>query len=362
MVLRSADDVSADGSRDAIGAVMHADRKMNVALAERTRAIAEAHDSVVGKHRPGSAPSLPERSFRAEIAMALGVSERTAENLIGNAVALVEALPATMDALDRGDVTYRHAVALVDELCGLEPSDLATLETALLPRAMQLTPGRLRTVARIEREKLHPETMQERNVAAADERNVWLDDQRNGRSILSVDLDSATAHAIFGKLTTGAKQLKLPGDLRTLGNRRSDIFAHIMLAETAGEPFGFVPGEDDSDNFVKWFRGIRPTVIVSVPVLTLLGQSDEPATLDGVVPHEPRPPVPRSPCAQGRNRLGRQPGTRRQRHPHLDQPVRPHPQDLPQRVHRRHVRRSGRRRVGSQGQLNRRGYSQVDSQ
>jgi hypothetical protein len=283
-VFRSADDTSADGSRDAIGAVAHADRKANAALAERTRAIAEAHDAVVGKHKPGSMPSLAERSFRAEIAVVLGVSERAAENLIGHAVALVGSLASTMDRFEQGELSYRHATALVDELGGLEPADLAALEAKLLSRAAELTPGRLRTVARMERERLHPETIAERHSAAADGRDVWLDDQRDGRSILSVDLASPTAHAIFTKLTTGAKQLKTPGDLRTLGNRRADLLAHILLAETDGEPFGFVPGVEDSDNFVTWFRGIRPTVIVTVPVLSLLGQSEEPATLDGVVP------------------------------------------------------------------------------
>jgi hypothetical protein len=283
-VFRSADDTSADGSRDAIGAVMHADRKANAALAERTRAIAEAHDSVVGKHQPGFAPGLADRSFRAEIAVVLNVSERSAENLIGHAVALADTFPATLDAFDRGDISYRHATALVDELSGLEPTDFAAVEARLLSRAGELTPGRLRTVARMERERLHPETIAERHAAAADDRDVWLDDQANGRSILSVDLASPTAHAIFSKLTTAAKQLKTPGDLRTLGNRRADILAHILLAETEGEPFGFVPGADDSDNFVKWFRGIRPTVIVTVPVLSLLRKSEDPATLDGVVP------------------------------------------------------------------------------
>jgi hypothetical protein len=38
---------------------------------------------------------------------------------------------------------------------------------------------------------------------------------------------------------------------------------------------------------VKWFRGIRASVHVTVPVLTLLGDSHQPAILEGRVPIDP---------------------------------------------------------------------------
>ena len=60
-----------------------------------------------------------------------------------------------------------------------------------------------------------------------------------------------------------------------------------MLAEIDGEAPGVVPDEDDDERFVRWFRGIRAQVVVTVPALTLLGQSDEPAILDGFVPIDP---------------------------------------------------------------------------
>jgi hypothetical protein len=60
-----------------------------------------------------------------------------------------------------------------------------------------------------------------------------------------------------------------------------------MLSESGAEQFAVVPNEADSDEFVAWFHGIRPRVILTVPVLTMLGRSNEPAMLDGTVPIDP---------------------------------------------------------------------------
>jgi hypothetical protein len=46
----------------------------------------------------------------------------------------------------------------------------------------------------------------------------------------------------------------------------------------------FGDDEDDSEEFVRSYRGITPTVMVTVPVLSLLGHSIEPGTLDGTIP------------------------------------------------------------------------------
>jgi hypothetical protein len=48
-----------------------------------------------------------------------------------------------------------------------------------------------------------------------------------------------------------------------------------------------VPDEWDDTNFVHWYRGITATVAVTVPVLTLLSQTQTPATLDGWIPIDP---------------------------------------------------------------------------
>lgn len=100
-------------------------------------------------------------------------------------------------------------------------------------------------------------------------------------------IPSVQAHAIFNRWTKGATAMDDPLDERTLGQRRADLFMHVNLAEIDGEVAGFVPDEHDDFAFVHWYRGIQAEVFLEVPVMTLIGESDVPATLDGTVPIDP---------------------------------------------------------------------------
>jgi hypothetical protein len=230
---------------------------------------------------------LAERSFRAEVAALLTISERAAENLIGVSDALVSTLPATLKALGDGDISWRHATIMVDETAGLDAQSQAQLEKKTLTRPDRLTPPTFARVLRKIREELHPETIAQRHTKARDERGVSVEDGHDGMSDLLIRVGTVHAHAIYNKLTVAARAIADPLDDRTLDQRRADIFTHVMLATVDGEPFGVVPDEWDDAKFVRWFRGITAEVVVSVPVLTLLGKSDMPATLDGWVPIDP---------------------------------------------------------------------------
>ena len=231
-----------------------------------------------------SSRNLAARSFRAEVATAMGISERSAENVIGNAAALIGQFPCTLALLESGAISYRHAIAMVEEASGLDTEDQASLEAEVLPSATMLTPPQFQRVLRTARERLHPESIEQRQVAARSDRGVGVDDERDGMATLWLHTNAVHAHAIFNRLTKAAHGLRTEDDERTLDNRRADILVSVLLAKENGVPFGFVPNEPDSEDFVRWFRGIDAQVIVSVPVLSLLGKSDVPATLDGIVP------------------------------------------------------------------------------
>jgi hypothetical protein len=230
---------------------------------------------------------LAQRSFRAEVATVLNISERAAEDLIGVSGALVETLPATMKALGDGDISWRHATIMVDESAGLDSESQQLLEHRMLARDERLTPPKFARVLRRTREELHPETIVERHTAALEERGVSVDDGRDGMSDLTMRFGSVHAHAIFNKLTAAARAMNDPADDRTLDQRRADILAHVLLAQIDGEPFGVIPDEWDDETFMRWYRGITADVAITVPVLTLLGESDTPANLDGWVPIDP---------------------------------------------------------------------------
>ncbi|TPX02984.1 DUF222 domain-containing protein, partial [Schumannella luteola] len=110
----------------ALDEVVAMQAEIDALSARRTTAI-RAFATAFAEAFPVQTFPLQERSRRAELAAALRVPERTAENLLGEARLLVEELPATLAALARGAFSYRHAQALVDELAGLEPHDRAAV-------------------------------------------------------------------------------------------------------------------------------------------------------------------------------------------------------------------------------------------
>jgi len=230
---------------------------------------------------------LAQRSFRAEVAALLTISERAAENLIAVSGVLASALPATTAALGRGDISWRHATIMVDQTAGLDPAPMAGLEQKVLESAERLTPPKFARMLRKTREQLHPETIVARHTTALDERGVTLDDDRDGMSSLTIRAGSVHLHAILNRLTTAARALNGPLEERTLDQRRADILTHVLLAHVDGEAFGVVPDQWDDENFVHWYRGITAEVTITVPVLTLLGHNNTPATLDGWVPIDP---------------------------------------------------------------------------
>lgn len=230
---------------------------------------------------------LIKRSFKAEIAALLCITEREAENLIGYSTVLLEAFPSTVLALEAGDVSWKHATVMVDELAGVAAEIREGIEAAGLHEAPVVTPTKLGKMLRLARDRAVPEQIPERHEAARKLRDVELLEDRDGMGGLLVRMPSVQAHAIFNRLTDAAHGIDGPLEQRTLAQRRADIFMHVMLAEVDGQIFGVVPDEFDDENFVKWFRGIKAEVAISVPVLNLLGQSDEPATLDGWVPIDP---------------------------------------------------------------------------
>jgi hypothetical protein len=144
-------------------------------------------------------------------------------------------------------------------------------------------------MVRLARETQNPESIPERHEAARQLRGVGIEDGADGVSTLFYSDRSVHVHAAYNRLTAAARGINGLLETRSLNARRADIFAHVMLAEIDGETPGVVPDEGDDERFVRWFRGIRAQVIVSVPALTLLcrsdlGESDQPAILDGVVP------------------------------------------------------------------------------
>lgn len=217
--------------------------------------------------------SMRHRSLRAELACVSRIPERTAESQLETSEYLTCNLPLTLAALGTGEISYRHAQIMVDNATLLDDDARAELERRALPFARNLTVPKFERKVRALREQANPETTIERRIRAEADREVQCVAARDGMAWLSAYLPAPEALGIFNRLTDLARA-HAPGDGempddRTVTQRRTDVFRDLLMD-------GEIPSSGQ--------RGIRPRVFITVPVLTILGQSDEPAKLDGYGP------------------------------------------------------------------------------
>jgi hypothetical protein len=209
------------------------------------------------------------RVLVSELACALRIPERTAESLVADCAALLGALPQTFRALSEGAITWRHARVLIDHTRTLPDDARELFEATVLPFAKTLTVAKFDRRARIQREHAHPESIDMRSKDAISERFVDVTPDRDGMAWLNAYLPAVVAQGIYNRITDIAVSCQGPTEQRTLGHLRADVFADLLV---------------DGVLSANGHGGIRAQVLVTVPVLALLGRSDEPAVLEGFGP------------------------------------------------------------------------------
>ncbi|WP_460942617.1 HNH endonuclease signature motif containing protein [Okibacterium endophyticum] len=287
---------------------------------------------------------LGYRSFIAELAAAMRVSESSVRVLVEEARVLQESLPLTRAALAAGEIGYRHARVIVDQVWSLPDDAVPGFEERVLPVAKTMTSARFGTAARVLRERLHPETIRERRVKAERGRGVEFCPAADGMAWFGLKHTAEIVSSLHAATMAAARSLHEGAggvDGRTIQQIAADVLADVIVAghvlggtggplteqapaPATGEPAETVPAEpaptvpadslpaepvlsasaagaDDggegAGEGLAGFRAvlgvgdrrlsIRPTVMVTVPVLTLLDLDDEPAILDGYGPIDP---------------------------------------------------------------------------
>ncbi|TFC44347.1 HNH endonuclease signature motif containing protein [Cryobacterium shii] len=218
------------------------------------------------------AAMIAEREFVTELACTLRLPVRSAETLIAESHTLMNELPGTRAALQNGAITYRHAQALINQAWSLPAEALAGFEQALLKSAPHLTVSNLKHRARVLRERLHPESIRARHQKSVADRRVFFEPEPDGMASLHWYDSAEKVKAGYDRLTVTALSSQGPGEKRTLTQLRADTFADLILDGVTASGVG---------------RGIRGTVHVTVPVMTLLGHSEEPGELEGYGPIDP---------------------------------------------------------------------------
>jgi len=305
-----------------------------------------------GKEKASAADHrLAERWLASEVACALRLPEGSASALLVESQSLVHEHPATLSALRQGEVSYRHAVTVVDATVGLDDTSRLELDVLLSERARTTTVAALKRVARRERERRDRRPLLERHEVAVIDRRVELQPCQDGMAWLHQYLPAVQATAIFHRLTDIAVAVRGPDEPRTLAQLRADASVDLLLdddarevvatatsasatasasasasaigtdtaagtaasmdtrsAGTTGSGTGTVAGAATHSSIDRGAQtavadtrgttseprrsiagvadrislgGIKPQVAVTVPVMTLLGLSDEPGDLAG---------------------------------------------------------------------------------
>jgi hypothetical protein len=160
------------------------------------------------------------------------------------------------------------------------------VEEQALPFARTLTVAKFRAKTRVLRERLDPESIAARVAKSATDRRLEFEPADNGMAWLSLYTTAPEAASIYHAARDHARALKNPTDPRTLTQLTADVFTDAVSAALGGDlPTADTDASSGSGSGSgSAFRRIRPTVTVTVPALTLLGISNEPATLDGYGP------------------------------------------------------------------------------
>ncbi|MEB0003274.1 DUF222 domain-containing protein, partial [Cryobacterium sp. RTC2.1] len=279
---------------DFYDAIREADREINRATARRAAAIytaqrvladagrarAEAAEQAGGPRPPWSPEEATKEEFTCEVGALLRLPRRTAETLIEASRTLAEDLPATRDALAIGAISYRHAQVIMDQAWGIRMGDdpeaaaraRAVFEDVLVPVAEVLTVAKLSDRARRVRERTHPETITARHQKSVEDRHVVFQALNDGMASLYVTGDAEKVQAAYHRTLDTALCLQGPEETRTLTQLAADVLTDVLLSGVTPDGLG---------------AGVAAQVNVTVPVLTLLGTSEEPGYPAGYGPIDP---------------------------------------------------------------------------
>ncbi|MGO4859906.1 DUF222 domain-containing protein, partial [Arthrobacter sp. 2MCAF14] len=147
----------------------------------------------------------------------------------------------------------------------------------------------------------------ERHTQSAQDRRVEYLPDRDGMAWLSAHLPADTAAGIWERTTAAARALQGPHETRTLAQLRADITATWLLTNHSGDMPDGGTGLSGAGTSGAGTSGVgasgagpgmsagtagrvpspRAQVLVTVPVLSLIGATEEPAMLDGYGPIPP---------------------------------------------------------------------------
>jgi hypothetical protein len=234
-----------------------------------------------------------EMAIAAEVGCVLAIGDRAAGAHLAQSYALNTSPPHTLAALQAGTVSWQHAKVMVDETATLDRDAARALEAHFLDAdapnpargcpAGEMPAYRFRRKARTWRERHHPDSIEKRHAKGVQDRYLEYSPEQDGMARVSAYLPADQGAAIWNRITAIARGLQGPNEARTLTQLRADVFATAALRSN-GISAATGAGPDAGAGGLADVPTPRAEILVTVPVFSLLGMTEEPAMLDGFGP------------------------------------------------------------------------------
>ncbi|WP_165036550.1 HNH endonuclease signature motif containing protein, partial [Candidatus Protofrankia californiensis] len=214
---------------------------------------------------PGSAGPVGAGFAAEEIAAELHLSPAAAAAQLELAVTAVSRLPATLAALDTGDIDLGRLRATVEATAALSDEQAAAVEARVLARGGRASHSLFRQALRRAVLAADPDGARRRQVQARQDRQVRVRPVEDGMAELWALLPAADAQAAYQRLDLLARRAASSEDSRGMDARRADVLVDVLLGRDRG-------------------ADVSVEVGVLVPVATLAGVADAPGEIAGYGP------------------------------------------------------------------------------
>jgi hypothetical protein len=205
-----------------------------------------------------------------EIACATHIPYVTAMNHVGLVERVSECLPASWEALDRGDITLSHLKSVERATQHCTPRVAQAVDAQVMPLAIarEWTPSETARAARKLLIALDPEGAKQRAAAAKAEADVKLFPGEDAMATVAAHGPAEQSQQIMSAINDYAEKMASNGDRRPIGVRRVDALAHLVLGGATVE--AHKPG--------------RVVTFLHLDLMTYLGYNDNPGELAGYGP------------------------------------------------------------------------------
>ncbi|WP_116451797.1 HNH endonuclease signature motif containing protein [Blastococcus litoris] len=182
-----------------------------------------------GSPVPGTSEFLPD-----EVALVLNCSRRFAAGVLADAYELVERMPAVQAACAAGELDWWRARVFTDVLGPASDEVVAAVVPAVLPEAAGLSSGRLRRRLVAAAVAADEEFAERRRMEAERRAEVRTRPTQDGMSVLTSELPSPVAAAMWSAIDQAAQLALTAGDDRPIGVLRAEAHAAMVLRPGGG--------------------------------------------------------------------------------------------------------------------------------